>query len=344
MRGEPGPHAHRASGAVDGPNPFEEVVGLREGRNAFITRHLRGQRVRAARDPRLGPGTPARPPTHHERHQLLLQPAGEEHVTGRPGGVAPAPPPPAHLFPTAPRAAVAPASAALRAAALGTAAGSAFCEAMAAPGHRAPLRPPLPGGSGALGAAASPELRRTGLHSLPPAAALGAGPGPRCGCPGAGGSPVGTGRSRCGLRGLFAGLRILRCDDTGSGRSPLPSGPASSRAPFECFQRADPPPIGAQPHSSQPITARRGCGCRGNCRRPPIGRWAPPRKRRDWSCDLALKGPEPQNSLGRGGGECEAALLGALRARGDPQGPAHPPRGEASPCASASSLSSMQAG
>lgn len=29
-----------ASGSMDGPHPFEEVVGFREGRNSFIARHL----------------------------------------------------------------------------------------------------------------------------------------------------------------------------------------------------------------------------------------------------------------------------------------------------------------
>lgn len=139
------------------------------------------------------PQTPTQPvgPTHHQRHQFLLQPAGKTHVY-RPahrGSPHPHPSPgSAHLFPTAPRAAVAPVSAALRAAALDTAAGSAFCEAIAAPGARTGTlacgrhcrrgtgwtRLPLLGG--AAPAPLGPSLR--------PAVPLGAGLGPRCGSAG----------------------------------------------------------------------------------------------------------------------------------------------------------------
>lgn len=63
--------SHRPGGAVNGPDPLEEVVGLGEGRNAFVTGHLRGQHVRAARDtPRpppllalVQPQEPSEPPT-----------------------------------------------------------------------------------------------------------------------------------------------------------------------------------------------------------------------------------------------------------------------------------------
>lgn len=90
---------------------------------------------------RPGPHRPSAPgPTHHQRHQLLLQPAGttrygshRQQRAGQPNGLRPPARP--HLFPTEPRAAVAPASAPLRAAALGTAAGSVFCEAMTVPGR-----------------------------------------------------------------------------------------------------------------------------------------------------------------------------------------------------------------
>lgn len=138
--------SHRARRAVDGADPAEEVIGLGEGRDAFVAGHLRGSAISAG-PARPGPHRPPPPPgpAHHQRHQLLLQPAGTTRygphrqpraAQGRAGQPNPLRPPARpHLFPTEPRAAVAPASAPLRAAALGTAAGSAFCEAMAVPGR-----------------------------------------------------------------------------------------------------------------------------------------------------------------------------------------------------------------
>lgn len=180
------------SGKAEMPLSPDICGGSTSGRPGTHRGRPRSSPQFSPRSPRA-PQPPTRPrdPTHHQRHQFLLQPAGKEHVTGQLTGAAPARSPgpgPAHLFPTAPRAAVAPVSAALRAAALDTAAGSAFCEAMTAPGARtgAPVcgrrcrrvtgwtRLPLSGG-------AAPGSAR----SLPPAVAPGAGLGPRCGSPGA---------------------------------------------------------------------------------------------------------------------------------------------------------------
>lgn len=140
------------------------------------------------------PQTPTRPrgPTHHQCHQFLLQPAEKAHVTGRLSGAALALSPgpgSAHLFPTAPRAAVAPVSAALRAAALDTAAGSAFCEAIAAPGARTSTLAPAAAAGGSRagrGSRSRAAPHRTPLAlPLPPAVPLGAGLGPFCGSAGA---------------------------------------------------------------------------------------------------------------------------------------------------------------
>uniref|UniRef100_A0A8C2T199 Uncharacterized protein n=1 Tax=Coturnix japonica TaxID=93934 RepID=A0A8C2T199_COTJA len=147
---------------------MEQVVGLGEGGDAFIAGHLRaapsGRNRQYGTDSNGTAQTPSTPSTttltisdtssccslrgqrvtgrtghstaqHRAQHSTAPGRAMQGNA-GRPGPAQPVrsrsrP----HLFPTEPRAAVAPASAPLRAAALGTAAGSAFCEAMAVPGR-----------------------------------------------------------------------------------------------------------------------------------------------------------------------------------------------------------------
>lgn len=133
--------SHRARRAVDGADPAEEVIGLGEGGDAFVAGHLRGSAISA------GPARPAPPPAAPRPRSPSAPPApaaacGDNALRAAPATTGSAgqpnplrPPARPHLFPTEPRAAVAPASAPLRAAALGTAAGSAFCEAMAVPGR-----------------------------------------------------------------------------------------------------------------------------------------------------------------------------------------------------------------
>lgn len=218
------------------------------------------------------PQTTTRPrgPTHHQRHQFLLQPAGKAHVTGRLTGAAPAlspAPGPAHLLPTAPRAAVAPVSAALRAAALDTAAGSAFCEAIAAPGARTstPALAAAAGGSRAgrdSRSLAAPH-RAPLAPSLPPAVPLGAGLGPSAALSvpsGVQGSPSGAAPCRTAVPGT------LPCSGGGPIQIPVPDAlrfrSASVPIPLSVQERLAPNPspaqerLGSSPgpgHSGKPV-------------------------------------------------------------------------------------------
>lgn len=171
-------------------------------------------------------------------------------------------------------------------------------------------RLPLPGGAA-----------RGSAPSLSPA--RGAGPGP----------PLRLSRCRAAVRALRSGTAVqgslrrcgpvpipVRCRTLSATTAPSRPVPPRARAPFECFQRASPPPISSQLRSSRPIAARRRCGCHGNCRS--AADWLPGGAAERWRLAIdparrsrgsrrALKGPDTPPAPGGGGDECEAALLGA---------------------------------